>query len=66
MTLLRKYMFLGIPQTLRGRVWNLAIGNRLRITKNLFKILRPELHRQTSGGQEANYLNNPQFLYDSG
>jgi len=42
MTLLRKYMFIGIPQTLRGRVWKLAIGNRLKITKKLFEMLQKE------------------------
>ena len=35
-------MFIGIPQTLRGRVWKLAIGNRLKITKKLFEMLQKE------------------------
>lgn len=56
MTLLRKYMFLGIPQTLRGRVWKLAIGNRLRVTTNLFKMLRSD--HSTSGVQTIIYPSN--------
>ena len=37
---LRKYIYRGVPPELRGRVWRLAIGNHLRITPELFQVLK--------------------------
>ena len=35
-----KYVYRGVPPELRARVWQLAIGNHLRITPNLYKLLQ--------------------------
>merc|ERR1711871_284150 len=43
---LRKYVYRGVPPELRGRVWRLAIGNYLRITPELFQLLRGSLQNK--------------------
>jgi len=43
-TLRESVLRVGIPPRLRGRVWPLAIGNNLHITRDLFNIMRERAH----------------------
>ena len=35
---IREYFYMGLPDTVRGRVWMLCLGNRFSITKEYYEI----------------------------
>uniref|UniRef100_A0A7S2RQH3 Rab-GAP TBC domain-containing protein n=1 Tax=Mucochytrium quahogii TaxID=96639 RepID=A0A7S2RQH3_9STRA len=53
-----KECFRGIPAVIRTKAWPLLIGNRLRITSDLFEILR-------ATAEEARYVTELQDGYDT-